>query len=105
MGALTTRHTLTWVMDLSEEGYTTFELRDTGGVRWGWIVNAGGWGWTTHVGDFGQADTLGYDSPPLEQEVTTIEKIGKAKAWVEQKVADGWKEYVTWGDQRKGARP
>lgn len=82
---------LTWEMQMCEAGYTCHQLRDTKGVRWGWIINAGGEGWTAHVGDWGQASSVGQKSPGLLEVLHHFDRVGDGKNWVEEMVAKSWK--------------
>jgi hypothetical protein len=92
MTAMTVLHELSWKMKLGAQGYTCFELVDGFHRRWGWVINAGYTGWTAHVGDYGQAAMIGMKPPPVNQDIENFTDLQDAKDWVEQEIADGWKD-------------
>lgn len=102
MTRLATEHELVWAMRLCSRGYTVHELVETdtsdalgelaGGRRWGWIVNAAAFGWTAHVGSWGQATDIGQPEPPVDEAIEHFDDAATAQAWVEQSIADQWRE-------------
>lgn len=80
---------LRWVMRPGT--FTSFELVDDSGVRWGWCVNAAANGrWTPHVGSWGQADRVDPTAaPPVPDDIgPTVENHESAMAWVVGRIVD-----------------
>ena len=104
MTVLAIDYDLVWVMRLSAQGYTVHELVETdtvdalvdvaGGRRWGWIVNAALSGWTAHIGSWGRATGMGMPEPPVDKELKHHPDLATAKSWVEQTIADQWRQRV-----------
>lgn len=91
MGALRMVHELRWRLKLCAGGYACHELVDELGVRWAWVINAGGSQWDAHLGTWGQARELCQPDPPVGESIGSFRAIEDAKAWVEEGVASAWK--------------
>ena len=90
MTALDITFSLSWRMEISREGYTTFTLLDPDGRRWGYVVNAPATGWTAHIGSFDSANPA-----PIDQLIEFLAtSSGVAPVRYTTSAADG-RDWVT----------
>lgn len=87
---------LSWRIEISNEGYTTHTLLDSDGRRWGWVINASNSGWTAHLGSFSS------NPCPIDELIALAQKHGvraietadtakEGRRWVEEAIARIWK--------------
>lgn len=94
MTTLQRKRSLEWTVELAEGGYMVHTLYDQSGQRWGYVINAGSFGVDAHVGSFGQGPppglVRGYPLPT--DQINLVDNFAEGRAWVEQTIADWWKE-------------